>query len=171
MIRLWTRRLLIIALAVVFLNGCYGSFHLTKKLYAFNGTVENKFVRSAVTWVMIIVPIYGIAGLVDFVILNTVEFWTGSNPMAMGDTEKEVQVVEKDGNLYKITATRNRFDIEDLNREKKTKVSMVYHEDARSWYVESEDGTYKVAELGENDVMKLFGPDGEIVDRGIYTME
>jgi len=65
------------------LSGCYGSFGLTKKVYQFNGTVSNKWLKSLLFFVMAgPVPVYGIATFVDAVVLNLIEFWTGSNPVA-----------------------------------------------------------------------------------------
>ncbi|MDD2365756.1 MAG: DUF3332 family protein [Desulfuromonadaceae bacterium] len=67
------------------LLGCYGNFVLTKKVYQFNGEVKNKFIRSGVTWAFLIIPVYKIAALADFVVLNTIQFWSGSNPIAEGE--------------------------------------------------------------------------------------
>lgn len=92
------KRLLMIAmmatLSISMLSGCYGKFALTKKIYQANGQVSDKFLRSGLTWVFIIVPVYGIAALVDFVAFNTIEFWSGSNPVVSG--EKDFQYVKGD---------------------------------------------------------------------------
>ncbi|MCB9496005.1 MAG: DUF3332 family protein [Fibrobacteria bacterium] len=73
------------------LTGCYGTFPLVRKTYAFNKQVSsNKFVQEAVFLAMNIIPVYGLAGVGDALILNTVEFWTGSNPMA-GTTHTETE--------------------------------------------------------------------------------
>lgn len=69
--------------------GCYGSFTLTKKVYNWNGSLGNKWVTEAVFLACYIVPVYGFAGFVDAVILNSLEFWTGSNPMASTLTSED----------------------------------------------------------------------------------
>lgn len=61
--------------------GCYGSFNLTKKVYNWNGTMEGKWVKELVFLVLNIVPVYGVAGFIDVLVLNSIEFWTGNNPM------------------------------------------------------------------------------------------
>lgn len=132
---------------------CYGNFSLVKKLYKWNGTVENKFARSAFTWVMFIIPVYGVAGFIDFVILNLIEFWSGENPVTMSAGEKEVQYVEKDGKTYRITATQNRFDIVEQGENRS--ISLVYLEDEKAWYVESQDGLVKVAEFSDKNAETL----------------
>ena len=84
------RRTTILALsaaAVLGTSACFGSFNLTRKLYAFNKDVsKDKFVRELVFLGLTIVPIYQIAGFIDVVVANTVEFWTGTNPIDMSST-------------------------------------------------------------------------------------
>jgi hypothetical protein len=60
--------------------GCFGKFQLTRKLYEINQSIDEKYVRSAVTWIFVI-P-YAVTGLLDFVLFNVIEFWTGENPVA-----------------------------------------------------------------------------------------
>ncbi len=78
---------LIISFILSVFTGCYGKFQLTRKVYEINSQVKDKFLRSATTWAFVIIPVYGVAALLDFVLFNTVEFWTGKNPIAMGEKE------------------------------------------------------------------------------------
>lgn len=77
---------LVVALAVG-CAGCFGSFNLTRKLYNWNDSVsKDKWIKEAVFLVLIWAPIYGLAGLGDAVIFNTIEFWSGENPIDMKTT-------------------------------------------------------------------------------------
>ncbi len=68
-------------------TGCFGSFQLTRKLYTFNKNVsQDKWVQELVFLGLLIVPVYSLAGLADAVFANTVEFWTGTNPVASART-------------------------------------------------------------------------------------
>lgn len=79
-------------------TGCFGSFILVKRLYTWNERfTDNKFVRTLLFWVLCIIPIYQFASLADVVVLNLIEFWTGSNPLAMRDGETQQRIVEADG--------------------------------------------------------------------------
>lgn len=70
------------------LAGCYGTFPLVRKAYAFNKNVSSdKFVQEGVFLVMTILPVYGIAAFADAIILNSIEFWTGKTPVATAHTE------------------------------------------------------------------------------------
>jgi len=62
-------------------QGCYGKFQVTRNLYHWNGSMGNKWINEAVFLGMCILPVYAIAGFADAVIFNTVEFWSGKNPM------------------------------------------------------------------------------------------
>ncbi len=66
--------------------GCFGTFQLTRKLYDINRSIDEKYVRSAATWIFVI-P-YAVTGLLDFVIFNVIEFWSGENPVAVAKVTK-----------------------------------------------------------------------------------
>jgi hypothetical protein len=77
---------LCIAMLSLQLSGCFGKFSLTRAMWDFNKNISgNKFVQWAVFLVMVIVPVYGIGTLVDALIINSIEFWTGENPIASAD--------------------------------------------------------------------------------------
>ena len=78
---------------------CYGHFPLTRAVYRMNGDVgkslgedqtARKLVQSVVMWVLVIIPVYGVAIVADVVVLNLIEFWTG-------DTVDISAVQERDG--------------------------------------------------------------------------
>src|SRR5262245_51530 len=61
-------------------SACFGSFNLTRRVYQFNKSVAaNKWVR----WLVFVAvsPIYPAATTVDLLFANTLEFWTGDNPI------------------------------------------------------------------------------------------
>ena len=65
------------------LNGCYGPFYLVRKVHKFNGEVSNnKWVVEVAYLLMTSLPVYGLAGAADAIIFNSIEFWTGENPLA-----------------------------------------------------------------------------------------
>lgn len=77
---------------VVMMSGCFGSFKATRNIYQFNKTVHpNEWVREGVFLGMVIIPVYGIATLLDAVIFNSVEFWTGHNPIAKAGDQQHIE--------------------------------------------------------------------------------
>ncbi len=93
--------------------GCYGSFNLINKVYKFNGTLGSKFVNELGFLVMMVIPVYGVAGFVDIVLLNTIEFWTGTNPVTANDGTQTIILpdgklaVKSSGNSYEFTQVIN----------------------------------------------------------------
>ena len=70
----------LVALAVL-VSGCYGPFNLTRRLYQWNGQVGTKWEREFVFILLAWAPVYGITVLGDAVVFNSMEFWTGKNPV------------------------------------------------------------------------------------------
>ncbi len=73
------------ALAILLVSsaGCYGPFLLTRKLHAWNGTLGDKWINEMGFLVMAWLPIYSIATLADAIVFNSMEFWTGRNPLTV----------------------------------------------------------------------------------------
>jgi len=102
-------------------SGCFGSFALTKKIYGLNqGVHENKFVQWALFLGFTIIPVYGVGALVDALVFNSLEFWTGSNPLANAETREDgtrvVQLSPTDTLLLSRDGERGVMRAE-LNRE------------------------------------------------------
>ena len=78
-----TYRMVAGVVAGLMLSGCYGPFYLVRKVHKFNGEVsDNKWIVELVYLVCTWAPVYAIAGLADSLIFNSIEFWTGNNPLA-----------------------------------------------------------------------------------------
>jgi hypothetical protein len=88
-----------VLLASTLTAGCYGRFALTRKVYTWNGQATgNAFANSLIMWGLLIIPVYELAGLADLLIFNTIEVFTGSNPVAQhrdGSLE-----LDRDGKRY-----------------------------------------------------------------------
>jgi len=77
---------LLVTTLLVGVTGCYGSFAVTQKVHQVNDEVsDNKWVDEVVFLVFAALPVYGIATVIDALIVNSIEFWTGENPMDGGD--------------------------------------------------------------------------------------
>ncbi|MBC2717933.1 MAG: DUF3332 family protein [Desulfobacteraceae bacterium] len=79
------------------ISGCTGSFNVTKNIYQIHRSQENQWVDEVVFLAFVIVPVYGIGMLADGVIFNTVEFWSGENPItvSMNDSSDEDVILER----------------------------------------------------------------------------
>ena len=107
---------LYLKVAVILLAGsclfssCIGSFSLFNKYAAWQRDMtDNKFVNAIVGFLLM--PIAGTISLaVDWLVLNTIEFWSGDNPMAsnVGKTQK---VMGQDGRIYVVKTLKNGYEV------------------------------------------------------------
>ena len=96
---------------------CYGPFRLTQKLHAWNGTLGDKWINELVFFALVVIPAYGLCTLGDAIIFNSIQFWTGSNPIADGGIEPQLPrtqrladgslEVRKDGKVYRLRLDAN----------------------------------------------------------------
>ena len=89
-------------------TGCIGSFSLTNRLLGWNKTVGNKFLNELVFFAFWVLPVYEVTGLADLLVLNSIEFWSGRNPM--GD-HASTTVENSKGERMEIIADATGYDI------------------------------------------------------------
>lgn len=71
------------AACAMMLTGCLGQNALFDTVQDWNATAtNNKFVNQGISFVFWWVPVYGLSLLGDIVIFNSIEFWTGTNPIS-----------------------------------------------------------------------------------------
>jgi hypothetical protein len=71
---------LVVLVSMIALS-CTGTFQLTRQVYDFQTKPADKWVDEVLFLAFVIVPVYGVATFVDAVVFNSIEFWTGQNPM------------------------------------------------------------------------------------------
>ena len=116
---------------------CIGSFSLTNRLLTWNQNIGNKFLNELVFFAFWVLPVYEVCGLADVLVLNSIEFWSGSNPVASGSkvlegSNGERYLVEWDGSGYNIKGeTDGSFVRLDFNEEEQTWSYDINHGAAR----------------------------------------
>lgn len=136
------------------LTSCMGKFALTRNLYAWNEQVSNKFVNEVLFVAFWILPVYEVCGLADLLVLNSIEFWSGDNPLSAStktiDTKHGRYLVECDGKGYDITleSTGEKFRL-DFAQESKT------------WSLQVDDKEYKLMTFIDDTHVSVPMPDGE----------
>jgi len=150
--------LLLIASMALMSFGCYGSFSLTKKVYHWNGSLGNKWVVELVFLGLNIVPVYGIAGFIDVVILNLIEFWSGKNPM-------DATIISDDGTKVVFNAEKQQVEI--TTREGKTFVLL--YEDGKATVKDADGNVIAYAVEGENGSMNIVDANGKVLSA--YSMD
>lgn len=133
--RHWLSKLGVSMTLVAFLfttSGCFGSFNLLRKVYRFNKEVSpNKWVQELVFLVLYIIPVYGIAALVDALVVNAIEFWTGENPVTV-EKEPQTRVVEHGRSrlvqTFSATPEARTMTVEAYENGRLVKTVVVRHE-------------------------------------------
>lgn len=145
-------------------SGCYGSFALVRNVYDWNGSIEDKYVRSIVFFALNVIPVYGAAAFVDACILNLIEFWSGSNPISMKEGQKEQQWVTYKGKTYLMEASRNRFRIVPFSKSHAQKpVNLVFTPSNTTWNLEQDGKLIALSRIEEYNgtlAVRVFGKDG-----------
>ncbi len=146
-----------VALAsTVLFSSCIGSFSAFNKLKDWNlGVTSSKFGNELIFIALWVVPVYQIASLGDLLIFNSIEFWGGTNPIAMTPGDEEIQVVKAKGSVYEIKATPNRFDVVVVDGKKQGETAtLIYLPEDQSWNKLNKDQSLtKLASLKDGLLM------------------
>ena len=119
----------------VLFSSCIGSFSLFNQYAEWQRTMtSNKYVNAIVGFFLM--PFAGSVTLfIDSVVLNTIEFWTGENPIA-ANTQ---QVMGQDGKLYTVKSYKNGYKIISPTGEI---TKLTYDKKNDSWWI-SQNGITK----------------------------
>ncbi|MDH6312060.1 hypothetical protein M2137_000823 [Parabacteroides sp. PFB2-10] len=135
-------------------SSCIGSFGLFNKLLDWNRSLDSKLVNELVFVAFCIVPVYGIAYAADILVLNSIEFWSGTNPVA---DVGSVKTIETDKGLYAVETKENGYQIQ---KEGEEAIDLVYNQDNRTWSVEANGESTDLLRFESDDEVVMFLPDG-----------
>ena len=148
---------------------CIGSFTLTHKLLDWNHQVSNKFVNELVFFAFWILPVYEVSALADILVLNSIEFWSGENPVASG-----TKVIEGNDGRYLVTVDKDGYTIK--SETDGSVVRLNFHSDTRSWAMQLPDGSEQVIfSFVDDEHIALPAPGSdtpvviELSDSGLYA--
>ena len=127
----------------VLFSSCIGSFGLWNSLKDWNQGVSNKFVNELIFLAFHIVPVYEIAYLADALVLNSIEFWSGSNPTASIGEVKTVQV----------KTNENGYTITKKGEDKS--VDLVYNKENNTWNAVADGQSFELVKMNEDGTAVL----------------
>ena len=149
-------RAAVVLLAGSFLcSSCIGSFSLFNKYEKWQcNMTSNKYVNGIVG--LILQPIVGgVCLFVDSVVLNTIEFWTGSNPMALN----KVQTVKgQDGRYYAVKTLKDGYEVKAPNGE----ITLFTHDSkTESWSITQNGVTKEIIRFNADGTIQATLQSGE----------
>ena len=138
-------------------SSCIGSFALHGKLLSWNQGVSNKFVNELVFLAFNIIPVYGVCYLADALVINSIEFWSGNNPLAsIGDVKK---VKGENGN-YLVETLENGYSITKEGDETAA-MELIYDKDLNTWNVVADGVSTELLQMNNDGTAQMTLPNGE----------
>ena len=104
---------------------------------------------------MHIVPVYPIAIFADAVVLNSIEFWTGENPMAANVGETKI-VTNTAGEDIQITTTENGYNLSNGEQE----MQLVFDEAEKTWSAVYDNESVKLMQFTGDNSAQMFTING-----------
>jgi hypothetical protein len=86
--------------------GCFGRFRAMNAVYDFNRSAsDNTVVRSLVLFALLVIPVYELAFFIDWIVLNTLDFFNGTSKVAVEKLPDgtEVRMAKLDADTVRVT--------------------------------------------------------------------
>ena len=131
--------------ALLPLESCIGNFALTHKVLSWNQQIGDKWVNEIVFVCFCILPVYEISALADVLVINSIEFCSGKNPVTaqqrVVDGKDARYMVESDATGYTITNLSDRSVVR-LNFDSMTRSWSVEHNGEETVFMTFIDDTH-----------------------------
>lgn len=145
----------------ILFSSCIGSFNLFNKLLAWNQSVGDKWVNELVFLACCIVPVYPIAGLIDVLILNSIEFWTGENPSADVQTKE----IETENGSFIINTDATGHKIQKVGSDEV--IEFRFDAENNAWNLVAMEEVTPLFQFVDEDQAKVFLADGSTMTVGL----
>lgn len=163
--------MVLLLLGSMTLNSCIvGSYSLMNKYCDWQMNMTgNKIVNGVVGIILgsIAVPV---TSLVDGLVLNTIEFWTGDNPIAnVGKTQK---ILGTDGRFYAVTTLKNGYELKSPTGE----ISYFLHDaNTDTWSLQQNGKTIELFRFNSDGTLTTLALEGEQItvtpnEAGLYQV-
>lgn len=159
--------LLLAIAAIMPMQSCIGSFALTNKVLSWNKQVGGKFLNELVFFAFWVLPVYEVTGLADILVLNSIEFWSGNNPV-----EASTKTVETEHGRYYIACDGKGYDVTAPNGDI---MRLDFETDSQTWSVVTAEGeAYPFMTMVDESHVRMITPEGdfrlvELSDQGLQA--
>lgn len=136
------------------MTGCIGNFELTNSVLAWNKKIGPKFLNEVVFVAFWILPVYEVTGIADLLILNSIEFWSGKNPVTAS-----VKAVDTDHGRYLIACDGKGYTVTHQPSGQSTRLEFI--EESATWAVEKDGVLMPFMSYVDDTHIKAIMPDGD----------
>lgn len=134
--------------AALMFSSCMGSFATFNKLTKWEANAtESKFLNECIFFVLM--PVNAVAGVLDLFVVNSIEFWSGENPL-LAKVGKTYNVKGDDGVTYAVTILRNGYDVKTPAGEH---VKFIHDDSTDAWSVTADGKTTELIRFNENGIV------------------
>ncbi|MBD5295022.1 MAG: DUF3332 domain-containing protein [Bacteroides sp.] len=160
-----------LVLSSLTLSSCIGSFRLTQSVLKWNKQVGPKFINELVFFAFWVLPVYEVTSLADILVINSIEFWSGKNPLSAS-----VKVIDTDNGRYLVKCDGKGYTITNQSTSQSYRLDFV--EEDQTWTATINGETYPLMTFVDDTHVKMISPEGdmrlvELSEQGImaYTHE
>lgn len=151
------------------LTSCLGSFALTNKVLSWNRQVGDKFVNEIVFFAMWVLPVYELSMLADVLVINSIEFWSGTNPVVA-----EAKIIDGKDAQYLVASNSNGYTITNMSDNSVVKFN--FDEANNAWSIEANGKEQKLFSYVDDTHINVICPDGnyktiELNAQGVWAYE
>lgn len=151
------------------LSSCLGSFALTNKVLTWNRQVGDKFVNELIFFALWILPVYELSGIADLLVINSIEFWSGENPVVA-----QTKVIDGKDARYLVASDSKGYTITNLSD--KSVVKFNFDQANNSWSVESNGEEHLLFTYVDDTHINMVTPDGsfrnvELSAQGVWAYQ
>ena len=155
--------------ASMMMQSCIGSFALYNKVKTWNEHVGDKFVNEIVFVALWILPVYELSFVADLFILNSIEFWSGSNP-ALAQTK----VIDGKDAQYLVASNETGYTITNMKTKQVTR--FLFNADENSWSLENNGEVTKLFTFVDDTHVDVLTRDGgytrvELSESGVLAYQ
>lgn len=137
------------------MNSCIGSFALTNKVLAWNKQIGSKFVNALVFVGLHILPVYELSFVADILVINSIEFWSGDNPVTAS-----TRIIDGKDAKYLVKCDKSGYTITNLSN--KNVVKFDYNRTDNSWSLNTNGKSTKFMQFVDDSHVKMITPNGDL---------
>ena len=139
------------------LNSCLGSFAMVNKVKNWNEHVGGKFLNELIFIGLWVFPVYPISYVADLLVINSIEFWSGTNPITA-----ETKIIDGKDAKYKVERDATGYTVTNLSD--KSQLRFNFDSETRSWWINDGNNDLKLMEFVDDDHVKMATPGGNFVE-------
>ncbi len=152
--RYLTPAIAVLLLCSVSLTSCIGSFRLTRSVLKWNNQVGSKFINEIVFFAFWVLPVYEVTALADILVLNSIEFWSGKNPLTAS-----TKIVETQDATYLIACDGKGYTVTNRNTSESFRLDFI--EETQTWALDLDGEQVPIFTFVDDNHVKAITPEGD----------